>query len=564
MVMLLISGVISAVLLDTDYGRIDVKQVTIRESYAELSGLLYVPKSADINKPSSGVVLAHGISSSKEMMSSIGLELARNGFVALCVDLFGHGRSEGSLMDGQVEPSLGVYRAIQYLKKQAFVNSSSIGLIGHSLGAGAVRAAAFEDREIRALVLIAGGIHSMTQEEQVGTLNSTYPKNVLVIVGKYDVLFDVTKLANEELSGFFGSEGAVSENVLYGSFSEGTARKFVVPLTTHLFEPLDEDVIFESTIWMENALSENKGVIQNIEYGFAYSLRELSIAIALVGLIGIIILSIKNLARVFGVKHENGQKSPDKPYFFRDLRLYLVWGILNVMLFIPMFGVGALIAFPPLVFGASIGWWMLVSGLAGLVILSKFLNKISGKKISIKKGIREILNKRVVILVVIVFFILFSITFIFDLFIQFDFRIITPIFRDFNSFRRVLVFFLFIAFFLPYFIAEGFFMHQLPSYNLRKQNFLSVIKNYSVTLIAKLAPFAGLIFVQYISKIVFGVWLFPGFVGFLLEIFWLITPIFAIALTFSWWFYKETGNSIPGAVLNSLVVSWITATAFPF
>ncbi len=158
------------------------------------------------------------------MMSSLGLELARRGFVVLCLDLLGHGQSGGTVQDGVNEPSFGVTAAVQYLKAQPFVNSSAIGLIGHSLGGGAVRAAAAEDGQIEAVVLIAGGLGDVAQGPEYGTLNSTFPKNLLVIVGKYDVLFNLTDLAAKVLPSAFGTNQTVVPNVLYGGFESQTAR----------------------------------------------------------------------------------------------------------------------------------------------------------------------------------------------------------------------------------------------------------------------------------------------------------------------------------------------------
>lgn len=114
----------------------EVKTVSIMDGGVELSGLLYLPINASAQNPCPAVVLAHGISGSKEMMSGIELELSKHGFVVLCLDLFGHGGSGGSVRQGTDDPSFGVLSALKYIRSQPFVNSSAIGLVGHSLGAG--------------------------------------------------------------------------------------------------------------------------------------------------------------------------------------------------------------------------------------------------------------------------------------------------------------------------------------------------------------------------------------------------------------------------------------------
>ena len=84
-------GILTFIELDSDFGKLEVKTVFIPDGDKEICGLLYRPYYAFATTPFPGVVIAHGISGSKEMMSSIGLELARQNFVVLCLDLFGHG-----------------------------------------------------------------------------------------------------------------------------------------------------------------------------------------------------------------------------------------------------------------------------------------------------------------------------------------------------------------------------------------------------------------------------------------------------------------------------------------
>jgi dienelactone hydrolase len=87
MVGLLFFGVFVTITIDTSFGAIEVKSISIIDEDLKLRGLLYKPKTAVAENPAAAVVLAHGISGSKEMVSGIGLELSRRGFVALCLDL---------------------------------------------------------------------------------------------------------------------------------------------------------------------------------------------------------------------------------------------------------------------------------------------------------------------------------------------------------------------------------------------------------------------------------------------------------------------------------------------
>ena len=164
---------------------------------------------------------------------------------------------------------------------------------------------------------------------------------------------------------------------------------------------------------------------------------------------------------------------------------------------------------------------------------------------------------------IVVFVILFAIVSFMTIF-NFNFRIITPIFRNFSSYSRLLVFFAFTPFFFAYFVAEGFYLHKFNSWLPSSPGFWNNLRNLAAAVIGKIAPFAILLFIHYSVKIAFDVWLLPAFIGFLLEFLWLIVPIFAIASSFSWWFYKRTGDVFSGAMLNTLLMSWIAAVVFPF
>ena len=563
MIAFLFFGVFASIFLDSGFGTIDVQSVSIMDIKIQLSGLIYRPKTVTADNPAPAIVLAHGISSSKEMMSEIGLELARRGFVSLCLDLLGHGKSQGTIEGGQLDPSFGVSAAVQYLKSQPFVNSSALGLVGHSLGAGAVRVAAMNDTQIGALVFIAGGLGDTAEGAQQGALNSTFPRNLLVIVGKYDVLFDLTELTEKELPSAFGTEQKVVPGVLYGNFASNTARKLVIPLTSHLFEPLDVTTVSEIVRWMEGAFGTPQGLINPNSEEFVYPQREASIAIALIGLLGLTFLLFFPIQKFVEAKLQKKNTVVEKKQL-PNWRLYVVWGVINLGLFVPMFAVGLIASFPPLVFGSSVAWWLLASGLLGLLILGKFSKRILGDRIALKEELACAFTKEGAILAAVAFVVIFAVTTLLAISFNFNFRVVAPILRDFGSTSRVLVFPAFIPFFLPYFLAESLYIHKLPSEIPSRQAPLSGMLNCAVKVLAKIAPFILLLFLQYIVKIALDVWLLPSFVGFLLEFVWLIIPIFAIASSFSWWFHKRTGNALSGALFNAFLMSWIASVVFPF
>lgn len=556
-------GIFISVTLDSDFGRLDVETVFVADGSRELSGLLYRPKSASAANPSPAVVLAHGIGGSKEMMSGIGLELARRGFVALCLDLLGHGDSGGTVREGGDEPSFGVLSAAQYLKSEPFVNASAIGLVGHSLGAGAVRAAFTKESGVGASVLIAGGLGAASEGPAYGSMNSTFPKNLLVIVGKYDVLFNLAQLAIEELPPAFGTQQEIVPGFVYGSFSSQTARKLVTPATTHLFEPFDSAVVSETVAWMENAFKSPEVLVARISENLIYVEREAAILMSLAAFFGTVLQLFFPLSRIFAPRKEKALVSQEHGVL-GDWKIFGIWGIFGLALFLPMFFVGSAVSFPPLIFGASIAWWMLSVGLAGLLVLVGFLPKFSGVKIRLEEAIVEVFDRKNLFIALALFILMFTVVSLLQGVFNFNLRIVSPMFRGLTSTRRILAFFSFLPFFLVYFLVEGLYLHQLHDWKRQRQGLLSELLSCSKVVLGKVSPFIAVFCLQYVPIVVFNLWIFPSYVGFLVEFLWLIIPIFMITTTCSWWLYRHTKSVWSGAAFNALMMAWVASTAFPF
>jgi len=384
-----------------------------------------------------------------------------------------------------------------------------------------------------------------------------------VIVGKYDVLFDLEELTSEQLPPIFGTQDEVVPDVLYGEFETQTARKLVTPSTTHLLEIVDPTAISEIVSWTEDSFANRQPPDDSQDSGLIYGQREAAILFATIALVGTAMLSFFPIDKLLHIR--NRKESPvneKKPP--HQWRMYALWAVINLLLLLPMFGVGYVVQFPPLVFGASIAWWMMASGLVGLLLLSRFSNRIIGKALSLKLTLRDHFSRKEVIGAVISFTIILVAVTILGVSFDFTFRIFSPILRDFSSARRVFAFLAFIPFFLAYFVAEGLFLHDLPRSASDSPKLQHKMRDYAETIIGKILPFVILIAIHYSTKILFDIWILPGFAGFLMEFLVLIIPIFAITITVSWWFYNKTQRIGYGAVFNVLLMSWVASVIFPF
>ncbi len=550
-------GIISAALLNSNFGTLNISPVSISHAEVQLSGLLYKPKSVSSMTPYPAVILTHGIGSSKEYMSGIALELSRRGIVSLAVDEIGHGNSGGTF-GFTSDPTLGILSAVRYIESLSYVNKSSIGLIGHSLGAGAVRATSIAHGNITATVLIGGGVGEMVEEAAYGVFNATFPKNLLIAVGNQDILFDIP-LLKEDLRPIFNTTDVVEPNIQYGSFSTNTARKFVLTSTIHLAEAFDPFIVSEIVQWMESTLNPSSQ-LQLSPSDYLFNLRDLILVGSFFTFIGFICCFSAVLYDLLDVRKKKMQELFSISYH-ENWKILLLWSCLGAILFLPMMIAGTFIPFPPLLFGTSIIWWLFIWGILGLLLIKFFIPKFTEITPDIKKRLQTSLNKQeiiiVILLIIFIYFISFSLKVIFNL----NFQILTPLFGDLFPIPRLFIFFVYIPFLFINFFADGLFFYEYYD-NRTEKDVKSTLSQFFKITGVKLAPFGVIIFVLYVPLFLFNQKIIPGFLGLILEFLWGIIPLISISAIFTDWFYRLTRSIGTGALFNALIIAWIIADTF--
>lgn len=127
-----------------------------------------------------GVVVAHGFAGSRSLMRAWGLALARNGYVVALPDLAGHGANPG-VLDRQGDADIHrdeILQAVEVLIEHGGVPSDRIGLLGHSMGSGAVlRAGIDAPQRVAAVVAV-----SPTD----ATVTSSRPRDLLLLAGSLE------------------------------------------------------------------------------------------------------------------------------------------------------------------------------------------------------------------------------------------------------------------------------------------------------------------------------------------------------------------------------------------
>jgi pimeloyl-ACP methyl ester carboxylesterase len=129
---------IGASIVQTSGGAVTEKNISfVTESGLTMSAILMVPNDATAANKRPGIVLAHGWWNDKEMQDSNYVELARRGYVVMSIDMYGHGSSSDLKVGHEMDAATGVYDAVKYFATLPYVDTSKIGVSGHSNGARA-------------------------------------------------------------------------------------------------------------------------------------------------------------------------------------------------------------------------------------------------------------------------------------------------------------------------------------------------------------------------------------------------------------------------------------------
>lgn len=163
--------------------------VPAREGYFYTNGaFLRYLEWEPVNTQARGlVVLYHGYGGSAEMMGWLGVELARNGFLAVAFDNRGHGKSSStfsfnaSFVKGDFEELL---RHVGY-------EGWALVLIGHSMGGSAVQSAARSGIPVYGLVVLA------SKPLPVAPVNRS-----LLVLGGLDEIFPPSSIQDLKLQGW--------------------------------------------------------------------------------------------------------------------------------------------------------------------------------------------------------------------------------------------------------------------------------------------------------------------------------------------------------------------------
>lgn len=195
------------------------------------------------------IVIAHGFAGSQQLMEPFALTLARAGYTALTFDFPGHGRNappNGMAMSTD-RRSDQLERTIDAMVAAARERGDGrVGLLGHSMGAGAVTRYAMTHDDVEATVALSSFVND---------IGAHRPRNLLLIAGAFEGrLVALAQAAIDRAAGGAGARG-----VTYGSFADGTARRLVVaPYVEHIGVLYSATSLRESLAWFDQAFGTRR------------------------------------------------------------------------------------------------------------------------------------------------------------------------------------------------------------------------------------------------------------------------------------------------------------------
>lgn len=266
------------------YGFQESKRVNLPFTYHDvdfLTGNISTSDSVKIVRPLDSdsdplpaVILVHGDYSSSKFMNLIKLQFLRSNYIVALLDVGYFTLSTFVLIN----------ETIDYLLNQDDVNSSQIGIVGHSHGGHySVITSIFRNESINGVILANFGYLNYWNDDYYSyyrnfiaqnaslpfnydsyvslnyslrlPMNSTTPNNLLMVTDDWD-----DRLNGETPEFYFGNftdQAYSTRNELYGNFEDGSARKLFVTRSifghaSGLYHP---ESLNEQINWMNRALN---------------------------------------------------------------------------------------------------------------------------------------------------------------------------------------------------------------------------------------------------------------------------------------------------------------------
>ena len=294
------------------YSRYD--RIEYQSSGATLYANLYYPsKNLGFQDQRPLIIYCHGIGSQRDFDLRIPIEFTKRGFFLVALDYQGHGESSGNIIN--IDPTTDIPALAQDCSKlldkletlpfYSNVNSSQIGLIGHSLGGMIVLMNQALDPRFNVTVTWAPLVNFDPQQLgvvntdnydpyiPVNLLNKTNTNNLLIIMHVDDEALDFT------------SQALVAQNL-----TDCTVIPITEPLIGGGHQLFSNVVLIESIKWFENYFFKSETINGPINITFLVNYVVLFVTLLL--LVLIVLSLISYTSKFFRDKEDIIQKNSIK------------------------------------------------------------------------------------------------------------------------------------------------------------------------------------------------------------------------------------------------------------
>lgn len=578
-----------ASMVQSDGGNITIEKIEISDSFGnKITGKLYIPDTATIATPQPAVLLLHGLNNDHETEGPASLELAKRGFVALALDELNHGGSDrgGSFLNPNPdatpeEKSLGGVAAFDYLQSLSYVQTTNIGVVGHSMG-GSTTVAISQVRTVQATAFQAFGPLNLTDG------NNTGLSNYLQIVPKWEESAIVSRdtwisegstmieYNIEQLGGTITGDGY---GVTYGDFTNYTAQRYVLIDSTHPGGTWKKASIRETVSWMLQALKgEASTDAINEADSTTYYWKEILTLLATL----MTILSIIPLCRLLLIfkPFEDAKTIPSFEVYVSGVawwRLATLNAWIGAISFIllPFIGVLILAIIQPVIpiFGLLManGYlvWFIFNAALMQFLYRRWVRKEQIDETALGRISKDDPNKNKILLysLVVAFLVgvyLYLITFLVNIFFLVELRYMWSFFKvlTLSRFLNLWVYFFAVLYFFWY--NAGLFMLGQTRPLINYESRFAPIKQWLFVIYTMLSGLIVVFMIEYYPMMLFGT---APLLGGILGVFWLlgiflmqIIPEFAVLFLLLIILYRDTGRIYIGAFIASFIISWVLVT----
>ena len=577
LILCLISS-LGASVLQTDFGSVDYHDMTfVTDSGHELDALLLVPENATVETPAPAIVVSHGWYNNREMQDLNYVEYARRGYVVMAISMYGHGDSE-VLADADywndANNANGLYDAVKHVARLPFVDSSRIGVTGHSNGALACREAVLQDHEglIAAALLVSND--AVYYDEEGSFYNQFGSRDAAIIACQYDEFFhrvdgnaprDYIHQVTAQSFLNFGIDPAAGEVRTAGEFyrqdveGETAIRAIFNPAITHPWAHFSADCVAFGAEFFDLALDAPKDLAHTDQI---WQWKAAFNALGILGFFSFVLSAAFALLDTAYFAELKGEGKPLPALEYKAKRRYYTTIVISALMSIVFYFIAFIVGM--LVWNSKfwnqgpsriIGLW---STLCGLFTL--WMTHICNKKNPIDKqerGSRLPRGKlfKTVILSLTVVCAAFALVFISDYLFLTDYRLWC--FATIRAFSADLIpaILKFVPFWLVYYIAMSV-SGNCYSYTEGKHSWASCARQMffvflgpQIMIMVQYTKFfiTGKMVLDPITGIM-GIWLFP------------IVLILPLSAFICHKIYKKTNNPYIGGIIMGIIACILTVT----